>query len=90
MSASRPQAAIVLEFAREALGEAKGYRWRKDGVEHLDSRTRVRVISSDSRRAMGLGANIRIIMCRMSRAHGLPLLGSDFGTPSRRRWASGR
>ena len=62
VSASRPQAAIVLEFAREALGEAQGYRWRKDGVEHLDSRTRVRVISSDAKRALGLGANIRIII----------------------------
>ena len=54
VSASRPQAAIVLEFAREALGEAQGYRWRKDGVEHLDSRTRVRVISvGQSKRAIG-------------------------------------
>ena len=34
VSASRPQAGIVLEFARQALGDADGYRWRKDGVEH--------------------------------------------------------
>ena len=62
VAASRAQAKIVLEFARQALGEAPGYRWRADGVEHLGSRARVRVISSDSRRAMGLGANVRLIV----------------------------
>ena len=62
VAASRPQAGIVLEFARQALGSVEGYRWRIDGVEHLDSRTRVRVISSDSRRALGLGANVRIVI----------------------------
>ena len=62
VAASRPQAGIVLEFARAALGESQDYRWRIDGVEHLDSRTRVRVISSDSRRALGLGANVRIVI----------------------------
>ena len=56
VSASRSQAAIVLEFARAALGEVDGYRWRNDGVVHLDTRARVKVISSDSRRALGLGA----------------------------------
>ena len=49
-------------IARQALGESQDYRWRIDGVEHLDSRTRVRVISSDSRRALGLGANVRIVI----------------------------
>ena len=62
VSASRPQAQIVLEFSRQALGDAEGYRWRNDGVTHEDSRTRVRVISSDSRRAMGLGASVRLIV----------------------------
>ena len=62
VAASRPQAGIVLEFARQALGDSQNYRWRIDGVEHLDSRTRVRVISSDSRRALGLGANVRIVI----------------------------
>ena len=62
VSASRPQAQIVLEFARQAIGESEKYRWRNDGVTHEDSRTRVRVISSDSRRAMGLGANVRIVI----------------------------
>ena len=63
VAASRAQAGIVLEFVRAALGESKKYRWRIDGVEHLDSRTRVRIVSSDARRALGLGANVRLIVC---------------------------
>ena len=62
VAASRPQAGIVLEFARAALGESDAYRWRNDGVVHKETRTRVRVISSDSRRALGLGANVRIVI----------------------------
>ena len=62
VAASRPQAGIVLEFARSVLGESEDYRWRIDGVVHKDTRTRVRVISSDSRRALGLGANVRIVI----------------------------
>ena len=62
VSASRPQAGIVLEFARQALGDNKGYRWGMNGAIHVSTRTRVRVISSDSRRAMGLGANVRIVV----------------------------
>ena len=62
VAASRPQAGIVLEFARAALGESDEYRWRIDGATHIESRTRVRVISSDSRRALGLGANVRIVI----------------------------
>ena len=62
VSSSRTQAGIVLEFARQALGEVDGYRWRNDGVTHLDSRARVRIVSSDARRALGLGANVRIII----------------------------
>ena len=63
VAASRAQAGITLEFLREALGEAEGYRWSKDGVIHVKSRARVRVISSDSRRALGLGAHVRLIVC---------------------------
>ena len=62
VSASRSQAAIVLDFARAALGESDEYRWSKDGVVHKSTRTRVRVISSDARRALGLGANVRLIV----------------------------
>ena len=62
VSSSTSQARIVLEFARSALGEAEGYRWRNDGVTHLASRARVRIVSSDARRALGLGANVRIII----------------------------
>ena len=62
VSSSTNQARIVLEFARAALGEAEGYRWRNDGVTHLASRARVRIVSSDARRALGLGANVRLIV----------------------------
>ena len=62
VSSSRNQAAITLEFARAALGEAEGYKWRAEGVTHVESRARVRIVSSDARRALGLGANVRIII----------------------------
>ena len=62
VSSSRNQASIVLEFARAALGEDSGYRWRNDGVVHLESRARVRIVSSDARRALGLGASVRLIV----------------------------
>ena len=78
VAASRAQAGITLEFAREALGEAEGYRWSKDGVIHVESRARVRVISSDSRRALGLGAHVRLIVCEEPAAW--------FPTSGRRLW----
>ena len=62
VSSSRAQAGIVLEFARAALGEVKGYSLRNDGITHLASRARVRIVSSDARRALGLGANVRLIV----------------------------
>ena len=62
VSASTNQARIVLEFARAALGASDDYRWGMNGAMHTETRTRVRVISSDSRRAMGLGANVRIVI----------------------------
>ena len=74
VAASRPQAGIVLDFARAALGESDAYRWRNDGVVHKETRTRVRVISSDSRRALGLGANVRIVIADEPGAWG-PTMG---------------
>ena len=62
VSSSTNQARIVLEFSRSALGESDGYRWRNDGVVHLESRARVRIVSSDARRALGLGAAVRLII----------------------------
>ena len=62
VSASRNQAAIVLDFTRAALGDSDEYRWSKDGVIHKSTRTRVRIVSSDARRALGLGANVRLIV----------------------------
>ena len=63
VSSSRAQAKIVLEFARQALGDTPGFRWSDTGVIHKASRARVRIISSDSRRALGLGAHVRLIVC---------------------------
>ena len=63
VSSSMNQARIVLEFARAALGDSEKYRWNNNGVLHLASRARVRIVSSDARRALGLGANVRLIIC---------------------------
>ena len=62
VSSSTNQARIVLDFAHAELGESDAYRWRADGVVHLDSRARVRIVSSDARRALGLGASVRLII----------------------------
>ena len=60
VSASRPMAALTLEAARRVLGDEAGFRWRADGCTHLKTRTRCRVLSSDSRRAYGLGADLNV------------------------------
>ena len=60
VSASRPMATLTLEAARLSLGDDPEFRWRRDGVEHLGTRTRCRVLSSDSRRAYGLGASLNL------------------------------
>ena len=62
VSSSRDQAAIVLEFARQSLGDTPGYSWAKDGGSHLATRARVKVISSDAKRALGKGAHCRLIV----------------------------
>ena len=46
----------------QALGSAEGYSLRNDGITHLASRARVRIVSSDARRALGLGASVRLII----------------------------
>ena len=60
VSASRPMAALTLEAARLSLGDDPEFRWRLDGVEHLKTRTRCRVLSSDSSRAYGLGSALNL------------------------------
>ena len=60
VSASRPMAALTLEAARLVLGDDPEFRWRLDGVEHLKTRTRCRVLSSDHRRGYGLGASLNL------------------------------
>ena len=53
-------AELTLEAARLVLGDDPEFRWRRDGVEHLKTRTRCRVLSSDSRRAYGLGSAMNL------------------------------
>ena len=60
VSASRPMATLTLEAARLSLDDDPEFRWRRDGVEHVRTRTRCRVLSSDSRRAYGLGAALNL------------------------------
>ena len=60
VSASRPMATLTLEAARLVLGDDPEFRWRRDGVEHVKTRTRCRVLSSDSRRAYGLGSAMNL------------------------------
>ena len=63
VSGSRRQAGIVLAFTRSALGESADYSWSADAVTHLESRARVQIVSSDAKRALGLGAHVRLIIC---------------------------
>ena len=60
VSASRTMAALTMEAAWLSLGDDPEFRWRRDGVEHLKTRTRCRVLSSDSRRSYGLGASLNL------------------------------
>ena len=60
VSASRPMAALTLEAARKVLCDDPEFRWRADGVIHVGTRTRCRVLSSDSRRAYGLGSDLNL------------------------------
>lgn len=57
-AASVEQARIVFRFAREALEPMGGYRWldsnTRIGVLHKETNTRLRVISSSGKTAMGL------------------------------------
>ena len=57
VSASLEQSRVMLQFVREALPET-GYRWLESGqrlaVTHKASGTRLRILSSSGKRAMGL------------------------------------
>ena len=60
VSASLEQSRVLLGFVREALGERgeRDYRWLDSGqrlaVTHVPTGTKLRVLSSSARRAMGL------------------------------------
>ena len=63
VASSRSQASITLEFARQALSDVPGIRWSNDGAIHVESRARIKIISSDARRSLGLGAHARWLFC---------------------------
>ena len=44
------------------MSEDAGIRWKVDGATHLETRASVRIISSEARRAFGLGARTRLII----------------------------
>ena len=58
VSASLEQSRILLAFVRDALDGAPGYRWLDSGqrlaVTHVPSGTKLRILSSSAKRAMGL------------------------------------
>ena len=58
VSASLEQSRIMLSFVREALDDAPGYRWLDSGqrlaVTHVPTGTKLRILSSSGKRAMGL------------------------------------
>ena len=64
VSASMDVARLTLEAAHDHLDtiDRNGWRWSRYGVAHPQSRTSVRVISSDSKRSLGLGARNRLII----------------------------
>ena len=63
VASSRSQAQITLEFARQAVADVPGIRWSNDGAIHEASRARIKIISSDARRSLGLGAHARWLFC---------------------------
>ena len=63
VASSRSQAEITLEFARQECANVEGIRWSNDGAIHVESRARIKIISSDSRRSLGLGAHSRWLFC---------------------------
>ena len=65
LASSLDQARITFRFLRELL-PGKDFRWSDSGqrvaVTHVSSGTRVRVASSDAKRAFGLGAGTPVIV----------------------------
>ena len=63
VASSRSQAAITLEFSRQACAAVPGIRWSNVGATHEASRASIKIISSDARRSLGLGAHARWLFC---------------------------
>ena len=65
LASSLEQARVCFGFLRAFVGE-EGYRYQDSGQRvsctHVPTRTRVRVASSDAKRAFGLGANTPLIV----------------------------
>ena len=66
-AASLEQARIVYRFAADILEAKGGYKFSDSkntiGIRHVATRTRLRVISSSGKRAMGLGVNNPFLIC---------------------------
>ena len=65
LASSLEQARITFAFLRRAIGE-DGFRYQDSGQRvsctHVPTHTRVRVASSDAKRAFGLGANTPVVV----------------------------
>ena len=80
VSASRPMATLTLEAARLSLGDDPEFRWRRDGVEHLKTRTRCRVLSSDFSTGVWAGRELEFGHPRRTRIVSNRQAGSGFGS----------
>ena len=65
LASSLEQARLCFAFLRRSIGE-DGFRYQDSGqrvsVTHVPTHTRVRVMSSDAKRAFGLGANTPVVV----------------------------
>ena len=63
VASSRSQSEITLEFCRESASDTPNLRWSSDGAINTETRARVKILSSDSRRSLGRGHAARLIVC---------------------------
>ena len=80
VASSRSQASITLEFARQALSDVPGIRWSNDGAIHVESRARIKIISSDARRSLGTWGTRKVAVLRRAKRLVSPRRGVDSST----------